>query len=68
MVKYVGRGTCKVSLINESKVESSVSGVKTSPVKMAKVKLFFAWSAVSFCNAGSRAPLRLPSTILRLDD
>lgn len=65
MVKYVGRGTSSEPSMREEMVASSVSGEKTSPVRMAMEKLFLAWRVATFLRAGSRSPLRLPRTILR---
>lgn len=41
-----------------------VEGVKTSPVRIAMEKLVLEWRVASFLRAGSRLPLRLPTTIL----
>lgn len=53
-----------VPLRRFSIVSEGVSGLKTSPVRRARAKLFFEWRVDSFLNVGSRSPLRLPQTIL----
>ena len=54
-----------VPLRRLSIVSGRVSGLKTSPVRRARAKLFFECRVESFLNAGSRSPLRLPQTILK---